>query len=269
MTTIHPPFSDIHCHVVPGIDDGAADMAEALAMVRMAVADGTNTLIATPHQLGSNAQVTPEAIRSGVAALQAELDAAGIAASILPGADVRIEPELPALVRQGKVVTLADRGRHLLLELPHESYFPLDPLLAALDRRGVVGILSHPERNRGIIREPAVMRDVVAAGGLLQITAGSLFGGFGNSAKRLAESAVRDRLVHFVASDAHDTSRRPFGLAEAFERVAALTDDDYASLVCSINPGRVVRGDPIERISFPGRSGQSRSVFGMLRRAIS
>jgi protein-tyrosine phosphatase len=262
-------WTDIHCHVVPGLDDGAADMAEALAMVRMAVADGTTTLIATPHQLGANAHVTAEAIRTGVAALQAAVDAAGIAAKILAGADVRIEPELPSLVKQGKVVTLADRGRHLLLELPHEIYFPLGSLLEALDRRGVVGILSHPERNRGIIREPDVMHDVVAAGGLLQITAGSLLGGFGTSARRLAESAVRDRIVHFVASDAHDTARRPFGLAEAFDTVAGIADEDYASLVCSINPGRVARGEPVETERPRVRSCARPSVFGFLRRVIS
>lgn len=263
------PFADIHCHVLPGIDDGAADTAQALAMVQAAAADGTTTLIATPHQLGSNAHVTAESIRAGCAALQAEVDAAGIAVEILPGADVRIEPELPSLVRQGTVVTLADRGRHILLELPHETYFPIDSLLATLGRRGVVGILSHPERNRGIIREPELMRDVAAAGGLLQITAASLLGGFGSSARRIAEAAIRDRLVHFVASDAHDTSRRPIGLAEAFHAVATLTDDDYAGLVCSINPRRVALGESIEVERQVGRPGRKPSMFGLLRRAIS
>lgn len=268
MKVAGQPYIDIHCHVVPGIDDGSVDMPESLAMVRDAAADGTTTVIATPHQLGANAHVTAEAIRRGVAALQAAVDEAGICVKILPGADVRIEPELPALVRQGKVVTLADRGRHLLLELPHETCFPLDSLLAALDRRGVVGILSHPERNRGIIREPGVMRDVVDAGGLLQITAGSLLGEFGASPKRLAESAVRDRLAHFVASDAHDTSKRPFGLRAAFEAVAALTDEDYAILVCSINPGRVVRGESVDTETQNRPVTRGSSVFSLFKKAV-
>ena len=150
-------FTDIHCHIVPGIDDGSANLAESLAMARMAEADDTKSLVATPHQLGTNSGVSADAIRQGVANLQTALNAEGIGVSVLPGADVRIEPELPKLVKQGKVLTLADRGKHVLLELPHETYFPLEPLLAALARQGLVGILSHPERNRGIIKKPEVM----------------------------------------------------------------------------------------------------------------
>lgn len=240
------PFADIHCHIVPGIDDGAADVAESIAMARMAVADGTKSLVATPHQLGSNSHVTTEAIRKGVAGLQAALNAENVAVSVLPGADVRIEPELPKLLKQGKVLTLADRGRHVLLELPHDTYIPLEQLLASLQKQGLVGILSHPERNRGIIRSPSVMEDVVAAGGLLQITAGSLTGAFGSSAQRIAEHAIKNRLAHFLASDAHDTTRRPFGLGDAFAVTTALADEAYATLLCCENPAKVVNGEGVE-----------------------
>lgn len=238
-------FTDIHCHILPSIDDGATDMAESLAMARMAVADGTTSVVATPHQLGSNGHVTAAAIRQGVADLQAALDAEGIAISVLPGADVRIEPELPRLLKQGKVVTLADRGRHMLLELPHDTYIPLEPLLAALGKQGLVGILSHPERNRGIIKHPEVMDDVVAAGGLLQVTAGSLTGGFGASPQRIAEYCVKHRLIHFIASDAHDTKKRPFGMTAAYEAICQMADESLANLVCCENPARVFAGDEV------------------------
>lgn len=239
-------FTDIHCHILPHIDDGATDMAESLAMARMAAADGTTSLVATPHQLGSNGHVTAAAIRQGVIHLQSALEAEGIAISVLPGADVRIEPELPKLLKQGKVVTLADRGRHVLLELPHDTYVPLEPLLAALGKQGLVGILSHPERNRGIIKRPEVMEDVVAAGGLLQITAGSLTGGFGSSPQRIAEYCVENRLIHFIASDAHDTKKRPFGLQAAYETICGMADEHLAHLVCCENPTRVIAGDDVD-----------------------
>jgi protein-tyrosine phosphatase len=238
-------FTDIHCHIVPGIDDGSANLAESLAMARMAEVDGTKSLVATPHQLGANSQVSAEAIRQGVADLQNALEAEGIGVSVLPGADVRIEPELPKLVKQGKVLTLADQGKHVLLELPHETYFPLEPLLAALARQGLVGILSHPERNRGIIKKPGVMWDVVEAGGLLQITAASLTGAFGRSPQKIAEMCVEERLIHFIASDAHDTKNRPFGMRDAYDTIIEMADEGLAELVCCENPAKVVAGDEV------------------------
>jgi len=241
-----PIFTDIHCHIVPGIDDGSANLAESIAMAHVAEADGTKSLIATPHQLGTNCHVTAEAIRQGVTGLQKALNADGISVSVLPGADVRIEPELPKLVKQGKVLTLADRGKHVLLELPHETYFSLAPLLAALARQGLVGILSHPERNRGIIKNPDVMWDVVEAGGLLQITAGSLTGAFGRSPQKIAELCVEERLIHFIASDAHDTKNRPFGMRGAYDTIIEMADEGLANLVCCENPARVFEGKDVK-----------------------
>jgi protein-tyrosine phosphatase len=247
------PFTDIHCHVLPGVDDGARDEPEALAMAAAAAADGTRTLIATPHQLGGHAGVTAEVIRSGVTSLQAAVTAAGIDLEVLPGADVRIEPELPALVRRGDVLTLADRGLHVLLELPHDTYIPLDGMLTALRRQGLTGILSHPERNRGIQARPEVVADVIRGGGLVQITGGSLLGDFGGRARSLAESLVRRRQVHFVASDGHDTSRRPVGLAPAHDAVASLAGPDFAAAVTCENPARVADGRRIPIARVPGR----------------
>lgn len=245
MTATVPNFTDIHCHIVPGIDDGARNVAESVEMARQAVADGTTTLIATPHQLGGNRHVTVAAIQQGVANLRTQLEAAGVAVTVLPGADVRIEPELPRLLKCGDVLTLGDHGRHVLLELPHDVFVPLEPLLAALRKQGLVGILSHPERNRGIIANPALMADVLRAGGLLQITAGSLLGHFGSSCRKIAEHAVRQQFVHFVASDAHDTQQRTFGLRDAFAAVAALADERTARLVCCEHPARVAAGEAV------------------------
>jgi len=254
-------FTDIHCHIVPGIDDGSANLAESLAMARMAEADGTKSLVATPHQLGANSHVSAEAIRQGVADLQTALNAEGIGVSVLPGADVRIEPELPKLVKQGKVLTLSDRGGHVLLELPHETYFPLEPLLAALARQGLVGILSHPERNRGIIKKPEVMWDVVEAGGLLQITAASLTGAFGRSPQKIAEMCVEERLIHFIASDAHDMKNRPFGMRAAYDTIIEMADEGLAELVCCENPAKVVAGDEVAE-GVAGRRRSARKTRG-------
>ena len=256
-------YTDIHCHVVPGIDDGASDLEVSLAMATAASRDGTRTVIATPHQLGVNSHVTATAIRAGVTSLNEAIVAAGISLQVLPGADVRIEPELPSFLRRGEVLTLADRGRHVLLELPHEVYFPIDALLGSLSKQGLTGILSHPERNRGMQARPETVADVVRAGGLIQITAGSLTGGFGGTAKKMAEWCVRRRLVHFVASDAHDTGRRPFGLSEARDVVAALADDELAERVVCENPVKVAEG---AEVATAGRSDPARGRRGWFGR---
>ena len=241
-----PVFIDIHCHIVPNIDDGATNLQQSVRMARTAVEDGTKGLIATPHQLGSNGRVTAKAITNGVALLQKQLDSAEIELPILPGADVRIDPELPKLLKQGKVLTLADRGKHVLLELPHNTYYPLDKLLKSLRRQGLVGILSHPERTRGIIKNPDVMWDVIEAGGLLQITAASLTGDFGSSCQEIAELAVDEGLIHFIASDAHDTKHRPFGMRDAYDTICEIAGEKLADLVCCENPARVFEGDDVK-----------------------
>jgi protein-tyrosine phosphatase len=242
MIVPNPTFVDIHCHLVPGIDDGAADLAESLAMARMAVDDGIDTIICTPHQGGNFAQNRGDQIRAAVAELQRDLDDAGIPLRVLPGADVRIESDMLAGLQCGDVVSLADRRRHVLLELPHELYMPLEPVLQALARAGMAGILSHPERNQGILARPAILKPLVEAGCLMQITAGSLVGAFGSGIQKFSESMLQEGLVHFVATDAHGTkSRRPL-IDRAYRHAAGIVGSDYAEEICRSNPSLVAAG---------------------------
>lgn len=242
-------FVDIHCHLLPGIDDGASDWDDALVMARMAVEEGTSTIIATPHQLGNFGHNRGDDIRRRVQELQRRLDEADVPLRVLPGADVRIEADMVAGLKRGDVLTLGDHGCHVLLELPHELYLPLDSLLEDLSRKNMVGILSHPERNQGILRQPDVLLPLVEAGCLMQITGGSLSGSFGPDAQGLAEWMLSQGLVHFVATDAHGTrSRRPL-MRRAFERICELVDDETAMELCGDNPARVAEARSVS----PGR----------------
>jgi protein-tyrosine phosphatase len=254
---------DLHCHILPGLDDGAADWDESLAMARMAAADGMATIIATAHQLGGNAKVSAEAIRSAAVRMQLLLDERAVPLRVLPGADVRIEPDMVAKVLSGEVLTLADRRRHVLLELPHEVYFPLDRLLDDLRAAGMVGILSHPERNRGILGRPDTAHDLVNQGMLLQITSGSLWGMFGPRVQALAEWLVKQGLVHFIASDAHATKSRCPVLSAGWEIIAELAGTDAADALCRVNPGRVANG---EMVSGGCRSPKNHLVKPWFRR---
>jgi protein-tyrosine phosphatase len=239
-------FTDTHCHLLPGVDDGAADWDEALAMARVALADGISTVVVTPHQWGPYRQNDGRTIRARTAHLRNFLEQHGVALAVLPGAEVRIEPDLIEGIRSGELLTLADRGRYVLLELPHEVYLPLEALLASLRRAGLTGILAHVERNQGVLAQPAAAEALVEAGCLLQVTAGSVTGTFGPEVEKLAHWLIERRLVHFIATDAHGArSRRP-QMRRAFERVTALAGYDVACVMCCRNPAAVVNDEPIE-----------------------
>ena len=238
-------FVDIHCHILPGIDDGPGDWDESLAMARQAFEDGTTTIIATPHQLGSYGCNDGDAIRRGVAELGQRLAAAGVPLKVQPGADVRVDGRLVEQLLSGEALTLGDHRRHVLLELPHELYLPLEPLLERLGRFNITAILSHPERNEGILRRPGVLEPLVEAGCLMQITAGSLCGSFGEACQRLAETLVARGLVHFVATDGHGAkSRRPL-MRGGYERVIELGGVEMAAALCRENPALVAAGQPV------------------------
>jgi protein-tyrosine phosphatase len=254
-------FVDIHCHLLPAVDDGAKHLEESLAMARMAIADGIQAIVVTPHQLGSS-PLRGDVIRRHTAELQRHLRANDLPLEIHPGADVRVEPGLVRQIEQGNVVTLADRHKHVLLELPHELFLPLEQLIKELKTIGLAGILSHPERNLGLIAEVKPLYTIVEQGGLLQITAGSLLGAFGLKVQQFAEHLLSEGLVHFVATDAHGTkSRRPL-LRAAFDRVAQLTDRATALDLCSHNPARVVSGLEVAGGRRSVSRGWWRSWFG-------
>jgi protein-tyrosine phosphatase len=264
---VNPSFVDIHCHLLPGLDDGADDECAALGMARIAVAEGIETVVATPHQLGNFATNRGETIREAVVRLQALLDAEQVPLRVLPGADVRIEDGMLAKLKSGEVLTLADGRRHVLLELPHELYFPLEPLLAQLAAAGLAGILSHPERNQGILRRPALVAPLVENGCLMQVTAGSLVGRFGPASQQLAEQLLTEGLVHFLATDAHGTRNRPPLVREAFERAAELAGEQVAHQICCENPRRVAEGKEVAagRLQTRAQRGLWRTFFSRVK----
>ncbi|NLE38784.1 MAG: hypothetical protein GX621_12235 [Pirellulaceae bacterium] len=233
-------FIDTHCHMLPGVDDGAATWDESLVMARAAVTDGIGATIVTPHQLGTNRQLDGPTIRAKTAHLQEYLDQNDVPLRVLPGAEVRVEPDLIDRIREGEVLTLADHGRYVLLELPHEVYIPLNDLLQNMRRAGLIGILAHAERNQGILHQPKVVSSLVDAGCLLQVTAGSLVGSFGPDVQKLAERLVEQGQVHFVATDAHGPKVRRPQMRRAYQRVVELAGYRMASDLFHRNPAAVI-----------------------------
>ena len=228
-------------HCLPGLDDGPQTMTEALALCRALVADGIETAIATPHQLGlyDNGSTHAETIRESVGHLVEALAEQEIPLRVLPGADVRIDERLPALIEDNQVLTLAG-SRYLLLELPHDVFIDPTRTVVELADRGIRTIISHPERHKHIARQPAIAEPWLARGALLQLTAGSLIGREGATAEEASWYWLANGEAAFVATDAHNvSSRRPYMTAAATAIVQRF-GYTVAQRVCRENPSCVL-----------------------------
>ncbi len=243
-----PRSVDVHCHCLPGVDDGPATLADSLRLCQALVADGITTVFATPHQLGGYDRVnTAAAIRTAVAELNSQLTAAGIPLEVFPGGDVRVDERLGRLLETDQVLTCADAGKHLLLELPHEVFVDPLPAIETLEARGIQVIMTHPERHRYLANSMDRIASWVEDGAVLQITAGSLLGDFGSSARQEAWRLVNGGLASLVATDSHDAVRRPPRLTAAIETLTDQLGAEPARVLCLDNPLRVFRGERLER----------------------
>jgi len=231
---------DIHAHLLPGLDDGPVDWEESLQMCRAYVAQGIHTVVATPHMGDGLFQVAPEDAREAVRRLRQACARQSIPLCVLPGADVRVHPEMIALLDEGRLLTVADAGRHLMIELPEQTVPPMEGLLFELAVRGVVPILSHPERNLAVMHNPQLAAKLAEMGCLLQVTAGALLGAFGAPARRTAERLLKAGLVHVVATDAHaaEGPRSP-EVGPALARLRQLVGEDELRRLVHDAPARV------------------------------
>lgn len=209
---------DIHCHILPGVDDGAGNLEESLALARGAVAEGIKTIIATPHHKNGHYINKKEDIVAATAKLNGALKEENIPLTVLPGQEPRIYGEIIDDYRKGEILTLNDDGKYLFVELPsdHVPYYT-EQLLFEIQLAGLVPIIVHPERNRDFLERPELLYQLVKKGALTQVTAASLAGFFGKKIKKFSLQMVEANLTHFVASDAHNMVNRTFKMNDAYE----------------------------------------------------
>ena len=242
-------FTDIHCHCLPGLDDGPANMAESIDLCRALVYDGVSRVVATPHQLGRfDGCYDGRIVREAVDRLNRELSQEGIALDVLPGADVRIDERIPQMLESGQVLTVADAGRYLLLELPHGVFLDPQVLLARLNRIGVTVVVTHPERHGFLAAHPSYVNRWLEDRPCLQITAGSFLGEFGRAAQQAARAFLQMDLPVLVATDAHDVRNRPPRMTAAHRWLAKRLGSAAADLLCAENPRRAVAGAELVRL---------------------
>jgi len=237
-------YVDIHCHCLPAVDDGPATMSEALALCRALVDDGITTVAATPHQLGRFFNNSNEAahIREKVAVLNKELKSNGIPLTAMPGADIRVDERIYQLLEADKILTLADGGRYILLELPHEVFIDIEPLLVELSCLGIETVISHPERHPVLSKQPEVLLNWLNQSAHLQVSAGSLLGHLGLTVQKTAWHFLSSGWASIVATDSHNLKDRRPCMRAAFKRISIELGEDIARLVCIENPIRVLEG---------------------------
>jgi protein-tyrosine phosphatase len=232
---------DLHCHVLPGIDDGPETIEGSLTLARAAVAAGIDTLVATPH-VSWRYRNDAETIARLVEELNTRLAAEGLALEVRPGAEIAmtilVELEPAELGRLG-----LGGGPWLLVEPPFtEVARGLDAVLLEFQRQGHRILLAHPERCQAFHRDPRMLESLVRGGVLTSVTAGSLVGRFGREVRRFALEMARDGLIHNVTSDAHDHDRRPPGLAAELEQAGL---GPLADWLTQTVPAAILSGEEI------------------------
>lgn len=238
---------DLHTHILPGIDDGAEDLDDAAAMCRAAAANGTTVLVATPHQRHSRwSNLDRKALGQLLGQVRERI---GSRPRLLLGGEIHIGPGFLEQLRDFEssgLCPLAD-SKYLLVEFPRRR-LPFDPesVVLAIRSRGWRPIVAHPEFVPGLSTNPAIAESLVGAGALLQVTAMSVTGDFGERAESCVSELIDRDLAHFIASDSHDTDWRRPALDAAKRVVASRWDEETAVRLTTDNPRAVIENRELE-----------------------
>lgn len=210
---------DIHSHILPGIDDGAQTIDDAINMAKLAVEEGITKIIATPHHNNGKYTNKKVDIEERVSKLNHILQKDNIPLEVLPGQETRIYGELIEDIDKGDILPL-NHTNYLFIELP-SGHIPryTEQLLFDIQLKGLTPIIVHPERNAGVMENPNKLLNLVKKGALTQVTAGSITGYFGKKIKNLSMQLIESNLTHFISSDAHNITSRSFHIRESISEV--------------------------------------------------
>src|ERR1700722_15689359 len=236
---------DIHHHLLWGMDDGAANVETSVAMARIAATEGITHVVCSPHANGTYAY-EPRVIAEKIGELQRLLDREAIAIKLGRGCDFHMSYENIEEAKVDPAKFSINGLGYLLVEIPDYGISRgLTEIFYQLQLAGLTPLLTHPERNPTWQRDPERLEDWLRGGVLIQITAGSVLGRMGKRAERMAHDLLSDRWVHFLATDAHNTTSRPPKMKQAYDLVAEKYGPDYAHLLCTSNPLADFMGRPV------------------------
>lgn len=211
---------DLHCHILPGIDDGADTLADSLAMAEAAISQGITHILCTPHHNNGKYVNPKDEVITKVAELQKELDQRNLPLTLLEGQEVRITGDLVSEIHQDRILFTDLADTYILIEFPTADV-PVyaEQLLFELRSMGKIPVIVHPERNGKLREDPNCLISYLDMGCLAQLTAPSYVGGFGKSIQKTAKQMVEHNLVQMMASDAHGIKKRSFVMKEAYAQI--------------------------------------------------
>jgi protein-tyrosine phosphatase len=253
---------DLHCHILPGLDDGAKSIEDSLAMAEDAISDGITHVVATPHA-NSNYAFEFSRVRAASKELSERL---GGRLTLATGCDFHLSPENLKAIRMDSAPFCIHQKDYLLVELNDFSIPPsIDQALHELQLAGLHPIITHPERNGLLRAQPERLRKWVELGCYAQVTAGSLTGVFGPGSQQNAWTWIGSGLIHFVSTDAHNTARRPLKLRFAYDAIAEQFGEDRARALLLENPLAAFEGRPLphvpELVPIPAPRKRKRFLF--------
>lgn len=244
---------DIHCHILPGVDDGARTLEDSIEMAKAAVAQGIHTIVATPHHRNNQFDNYREDILMRVDELNRILEEENIEVNILPGQETRIYGDLAEGLSAKEILPVNLDTPYILVELP-TSTVPkyTNKLLYDLQVEGYTPVIVHPERNSELLSKPDKLYELVKSGVLTQVTAASLVGKFGKKIRNFSHEIVQSNLTHFIASDAHNVESRGFLIKESLHEIESIYGIDlvyyYQENAELMVTGEVIIGDLPEKI---------------------
>lgn len=240
---------DIHCHILPGFDDGSSGLEESLSMARMAVSSGVTGIVATPHFPGeANTMRRLPLLVDRFNRLSRAIATEQIPLKLYYGAEILCLPETPRLADKHALPTIGDTNRLLAEFYFDESPQYMNDMLRALADAGYTPVVAHPERYKAVQQNVELMEYWFRSGYILQMNKGSLLGSFGPRVQNTAQQIIRRGLAHVIASDAHGSSRRTPHMGELRQWLETHCDPDYTRVLLELNPAHVVEGQAMEPI---------------------
>jgi protein-tyrosine phosphatase len=218
---------DIHCHILPGVDDGAQSLSDSIDMAKKAVEQGIHTIVASPHHRNSRYENPKQLIIDRVKELNEALRLERIELEVIPGQEVRIYGEILQGFETGEILPV-NHTPYVLVEFP-SNHVPgyTGKLFYDLQMKGLIPVIVHPERNQEIIERPEKLYQLVKKGALTQITASSIAGDFGKKIKNFSLQLIENNLTHLIASDAHNITSRAFKMREALAVIGKKYGSDF------------------------------------------
>ena len=237
--------SDMHCHILPGIDDGARDFTTSIGMLRTEASEGVDRIICTPHYKPGRHNASPRRIQELTEMLQERVDIENLGITLYIGNEILYSDETPELLEWGKVLTLADSD-HVLIEFyPHDQFRRIRNAVYELVTAGFVPVIAHAERYAELLKHPEYVRELSEMGAMIQLNASSVTGRHGAGVRTFCAKLLKEGRVDFIATDAHDLKGRAPALAACRKHVAAHYGEAYADKIFYGNALSVMEADDL------------------------